>query len=508
MNRPPAAPAVALFVLCALASPSRVRALETDQYWSWHRPLADSTEAVNAWFNLAVTRVLDQEAQHSPGVPLQCEEVRNRIGYRLEFEIFQDVELWTFHSSLVDRAPASPEEVDEFESGNIYSNHPPLDIGNWLPHSPTIEINGVRIGTDKLAHFVSSGWKYYRIYRWRLNHGHDAADAYEWAVRWGVLEERSINGLLAVGVFSRADMESNASGLRFYIDLCDGDDPYLAKVDGRWGLRRSVDLAEYVTPEWDESYQNSIYAGYRWKWVRPMLLAHCPDLADPVVQGRIARYRAVDRETPSEKAIAALVASGELAGPGQFSLEANCATRPIAVAAPEPGTASVRVSRREPDRALMAEVAARQADVEPQVFTLAAVRLDYPRRLTGSLGLLFAKVPREIDCRVACDLRGVFAQVEPGLAGGQLSVGWGRLIGDTGPTSRFLANVHLAGGVRASLLRTWGDSPLGDEPQTLAGVEGELTITRVNFTVGLFRAVSGAGPHDDWVVTGGIGWGF
>jgi hypothetical protein len=68
--------------------------------------------------------------------------------------------------------------------------------------------------------------------------------------------------------------------------------------------------------------------------------------------------------------------------------------------------------------------------------------------------------------------------------------------------------VHLAGGVRASLLRTWGDSPLGDEPQTLAGVEGELTITRVNFTIGLFRAVSGAGPHDDWVVTGGIGWGF
>ncbi len=506
MSRRPTPTVAALVVFCAVAFAASVEALETDQYWSWHRPLEDSTAAVNAWFNLAITRELDAVAQGSPDAPLQCEEVRNRIGYRLEFEIFQDVELWAFHSALVDRAPATPEEVDRFEAESIYANHPWFDIGNWLPHSPTIEIDGVRIGTDKLAHFVSSGWKYYRVYRWRQSGGHDAADAFEWAVRWGVFEERGINGLLAIGVFSRGDMEANAAGLRFYVELCDGDDPYLAVTDGRWALRRAVDLVDYITPEWDESYQNSIYAAYRWKWVRPMLLAHCPDLADPVVQGRIARYRAVDRETPSEKAIAELVAAGELAEPGQFGLEANCMTR--AVAAPEPLAAPVRASRREPDRALMAEVAARQADVESRAYTLAALRLDYPRRLTGSLGVLFAQMPREVDCRVACDLRGVYAQVEPGLAGGQLSVGWGRLIGDTGRSRRFLSSVHLAGGVKASLLRTWGDSPLGDEPQTLAGVEGELTITRVNFTVGVFRTVSGGEPHDDWVVTGGIGWGF
>ena len=102
----------------------------------------------------------------------------------------------------------------------------------------------------------------------------------------------------------------------------------------------------------------------------------------------------------------------------------------------------------------------------------------------------------------------MFAQLEPGLTGGQLSLGWGRLIGDTGRSRRFLANVHLAGGVKASLLRTWGDSRLGEDPQTLAGVEGELTITRVNFTLGLFRPVSGSEQQEDWVLTGGIGWGF
>jgi len=508
MSRRPTSTVAVPVVLCAVAFAVSVQALETDQYWSWHRPLADSTAAVNAWFNLAVTRELDDAARQSPNAPLQCEEVRNRIGRHLEFEIFQPVELWAFHSSLLARLPGEPEEVDRFEAESIHANHPWFDIGNWLPHSPTIEINGVRTGTDKLAHFVSSGWKYYRVYRWRLGNGDDPVVAFEWAVRWGVFEERGINGLLAIGVFSRGDMEANASGLRFYIDLCDGSDPYLGVDGGRWVLRRSIDLAEYVTPEWDESYQNSIYAAYRWKLVRPMLLAHCPDLADPFVQARVARYRMVDRETPSEQAIAALVAAGELADPGRFSLEANCATRPVVVAVPERGAAWTRESRREPDRALMAEVAAREADVEPRVYTLTAVRLDYARQLTGSLGALFAQVPREVDCRVACDLRGVYAQVEPGLTGGQVSVGWGRLIGDTGRSRRFLANVHLAGGVKATLLRTWGDSKIADEPQTLAGVEGELTITRVNFTVGLFRPVSGAGPDDGWVLTGGIGWGF
>jgi len=49
-----------LVLLWAAAASPRLEALETDQYWSWHRPLADSTGAVNAWINLAVTRVLDE----------------------------------------------------------------------------------------------------------------------------------------------------------------------------------------------------------------------------------------------------------------------------------------------------------------------------------------------------------------------------------------------------------------------------------------------------------------
>jgi len=62
-------------------------------------------------------------------------------------------------------------------------------------------------------------------------------------------------------------------------------------------------------------------------------------------------------------------------------------------------------------------------------------------------------------------------------------------------------------GAKALVMRTWGDSPLTPQDQTLAGVEGEFTVARVNFSLGILRSL--ADDRDDpWVVTGGIGWGF
>ncbi len=43
-----------------------------------------------------------------------------------------------------------------------------------MPYTPTIEVAGVRFGTDKLAHLVSSGWTYYGEYRKGLKKGSDA----------------------------------------------------------------------------------------------------------------------------------------------------------------------------------------------------------------------------------------------------------------------------------------------------------------------------------------------
>jgi hypothetical protein len=98
-------------------------------------------------------------------------------------------------------------------------------------------------------------------------------------------------------------------------------------------------------------------------------------------------------------------------------------------------------------------------------------------------------------------------QIEPGLTGGQLSAGWARVLGEKKNNKFFLHDVYVAFGAKAVLMRTWGDSPLHPQDQTLAGVEGEFTIARVNFSLGLLRSLADR-PEDRWVITGGLGWGF
>ncbi len=61
--------------------------------------------------------------------------------------------------------------------------------------------------------------------------------------------------------------------------------------------------------------------------------------------------------------------------------------------------------------------------------------------------------------------------------------------------------------VKAALLRTWGNATLDPPGQTFAGVEGAFTVTRVNFSLGLFGRLSDRGDRD-WLATAGIGWGF
>jgi len=107
-----------------------------------------------------------------------------------------------------------------------------------------------------------------------------------------------------------------------------------------------------------------------------------------------------------------------------------------------------------------------------------------------------------------CDMRGMVAQIEPGLAGGQASLGFARVIAQAGEFERVLSKFYLAYGVKAALLRTWGDSPLNPEHQTLAGIEGEFSIDRVNFRLGVFHRISNIGSKEGITVTGGLGWGF
>jgi hypothetical protein len=503
--------------VAALAN-ADANALETDQYYTWGQPLRDATAALNAKMNLEITRALQATQVSSPAQPPACRAIARELRGRLHFVILQPIEVWVTHSPLVPRLPATPKEELSFRRDNLNGNHGPFDTGRWIPDSPTVEVNDVRFGTDKISHFFSSGWRYHQKYLAARKRGLSDSQASDAAVEWGVLEEHTVNGLLTDGVFSRGDLEANFAGMRFYLDLCDGPDPLLALDGNRWKVRRPFDWRDYVTPGWDESFHVSIYSASRWRKVRPRLLDYCGRRSDPEVEERLSRYRATDRPSPSDLEVANAVKDGTLPDPSRFTLDANCpAIAPLESVPPSvpkkaspapPAGAPAPSPEPESPEPLEREIAAREADTQHRTYTLASARFTSYEGLAGSVGWLFTKVESDFDCHTICDLRGPTVQLQPGLDGAQVSLGYARIFGETGHSERFLVSPYLGAGVRGTVLRTWREGSLGPSGLTFLGLEGQFTITRVSFTLGALWHVGGGSAAHDWAITWGFGWGF
>jgi hypothetical protein len=135
------------------------------------------------------------------------------------------------------------------------------------------------------------------------------------------------------------------------------------------------------------------------------------------------------------------------------------------------------------------------------------LRAGYPLTVSGSIGAIRTRLPESWECLSTCPFQGWVIQVEPGLHGVQLGAGYATLMAEKRHNKRFLADVYVGYGVKGIVVRTWGDSPLGPDDQTLAGAEFSFTVTRVNFSLGTLRRISGRSDRD-WAVTYGMGWGF
>jgi hypothetical protein len=427
---------------------------------------------------------------------------------RLRFLLLHEIQVWAWNSELVDRIPNGGEEQREYRKTNLYSNHPLIDTGTWMPFTPTLEVAGVRFGTDKLAHLVSSGWTYYGEYHKGLKKGESPEDAERRAVNRGIVEESLILGKLASGVTAIPDLEANYAGMHFYLDLCDVEDPILKLGEDGWFISRPVDLRDYVTPRWDESFQPPIYTKGRWRKVRPVLETYCDRLADPQVVAMRRSYRERDKESLVGQLVAEKVAAGKIPDPAQFSLEAVCAEPdPSRETAPEIAFRIEVVSSQVDDAKAMGKVVAEDEDRRRFALGLPGLHISYPQVASASIAVMATAQPRSYDCTTPCDFRGFFAELEPGLGGGKLSVGWARVTGTTNRSGSLLRAGFIGAAYKLTVLRTWGDHGWVEGGRTYAGVELGVPVAQANVGIGLlYRVDSSNGGR--WLVTGGAGWGF
>ena len=310
-------------VFLGLGGAGAAPGLETDQFFAWGRPLKDMTGVLNARVNLELERLVAELNRDGRDRP--CQKVRFRFFKRHRMLFFDGFETWSVNSPLVSRSPSGADEMREFKQHYLYGGTSSLfDTGRWMPPSPTVEVNGVRLGTDKLTHLLGTAWYYHRWYRKARSRGVPLAEAEDRAVRRGLGHEITILGRAVSGVLSLADLEANYEGMWFYEHLCAGDDPNIVYDEGVWRLRRPFDLRDYVTPEWDESYQPNIYIRRKWPKVRQRMLRYCRMLEHPQVRAMREAYAERDRVTETEKLIEEMVVAGKLPDPSQFTIESVC----------------------------------------------------------------------------------------------------------------------------------------------------------------------------------------
>ena len=162
-----------------------------------------------------------------------------------------------------------------------------------------------------------------------------------------------------------------------------------------------------------------------------------------------------------------------------------------------------------PDSELAAQVRADVDETSLRWLGIARVRYSIPLEFSVGGGAILARIPASHDCSTFCEYRGFVAQIEPGSAGGQLGVGYARVIAANKARSAFLNNVYVGWSARAVLVRTREDSELDPARQTLAGFEGQFALPRISFNLGVLRRISSAHEGADrYVYTAGIGWGF
>ena len=255
---------LALLVVPALC-PTVAGAYETDQFSYRLVPLQDSTEVLDERVNQSIQQIADSWTG-----PRNDEKFVNKIYNDIGGRHWVDkIERWAMESDQVDRVRAS-----RYES--IYSGHPfwATRVAGWFGVGPTIKVNNIWIGSDKLGHFLSQGRKFWRRYQ---QMGDEAQ-----AAEHSAYTERAIFGSMTTGVYSNADLVANFEGYLFYRslfedDIVPGKPSILVWWNGRWVVQRPFTWADHVNAYWDEALNVNHYDSLLYPHMEERLKDFCPD---------------------------------------------------------------------------------------------------------------------------------------------------------------------------------------------------------------------------------------
>ena len=254
-----------LTALLISLAPATAGAYETDQFNNRQLPIEDSTSIMNYQVTQAIVSTIlgwQGDADQMKVV----DGIYKKIGGK---HWVDKLERFAMDSSEVEKLPTPPHD-------SIYSGHPlyATRVAGLFGVGPTLKINNVLVGTDKLGHFLSQGRKFYR--RWvKMQDERKAAEQ-------SAYTERALFGQLTTGSYSNADLVANYEGFRFYRSLFEdniipGKPAILAWKGDYWVMQRSFDWADHVNDYWDEALNINHYDELLYSHMKNRLLSFCDD---------------------------------------------------------------------------------------------------------------------------------------------------------------------------------------------------------------------------------------
>ena len=246
-------------------APVTLGAYETDQFNDRLRGIDDSTLLMNRQVTLAIADTIT--SLDGPRDEMQVVNgIYNRIGGR---HWVDKLERFAMNSDQVER-------LDIPRENSIYHGHPlyATRVAGLFGVGPTLKINHVFIGTDKLGHFLSQGRKFFK--RW-LKMRDEAM-----AAEHSAYTERAIFGQMTTGSYSNADLVANYEGYRFYRSLfedgvIEGKPAILEWKNGGWIMQRPFDWADHVNDYWVEALNISHYDTLLYDHMKKRLKTFCDD---------------------------------------------------------------------------------------------------------------------------------------------------------------------------------------------------------------------------------------
>ncbi len=237
----------ALFVgLCSFA----MHATEIDNFTHRALPLRDIRNEINNIVNGYFYEIIDIANQKN-----SCDEkaflvpLAKRIGTGFVSNIEKEIQ----NNHAIDQAFTKRRD-SIYQDFRIYQA-PGIFITGL---ASLINVDGILIGTDKLGHFLGTGFSYYK----RL---HYKDKSLKEVLKYGDRTERTYYGLMLNGVYSYADLAANIDGLSFWervIGTGQQDktlSPYVRCENNQWSINSTFDIGDYLSRAWDEGINCNRY---------------------------------------------------------------------------------------------------------------------------------------------------------------------------------------------------------------------------------------------------------